>query len=334
MTARRWAALALLLTTAAKPHASAQHHPAKPPAHPAKPTKPEATESPAAARPEEESEHVVQPGETLLGIAHRAKVPRVLIIEANGLTPPYKVETGERLVIPRTRHHTVAKGETGFAIAYRYGVSWQAIAVANGLDSDKPLKPGQKLLIPTLIKPEAVTQEPEPAAAPPPSPAAEAPTARFAWPLEGDMVQAFTRHGKPAHDGVDIAAREGDPVRAAAAGRVIFAGREPQRYGNLVVIDHGDGWTSAYGHLQRTTVREGERVRSGERIGLAGHSGRATRDAVHFELRRNNRPVDPTAELPEHDSAPDVQATEPDKRAAGHPQVRHPKAQKTRPIAR
>ena len=112
-----------------------------------------------ALPPEKESEHVVKPGETLGGIAARAKVPRILIIETNRLQPPYAVRAGENLTIPRTRHHTAGRGDTKFAVSYRYAVPWADIAVANGLDPAASLKRGQKLLIPTLI-------------APPPAPAA------------------------------------------------------------------------------------------------------------------------------------------------------------------
>ena len=80
------------------------------------------------ASPQLEAVHVVVPGETLGGVANRAHVPRVLIIEANGLKEPYALREGQRLRLPRTRHHTVAKGETGFDIAYHYGVPFSAIA--------------------------------------------------------------------------------------------------------------------------------------------------------------------------------------------------------------
>ena len=82
---------------------------------------------------------------------------------------------------------------------------------------------------------------------------------------------------------------------------MIFAGEEPQQYGRMVIIDHGGGWHSAYAFLGRITVEEGERVRASERVGLVGHSGQATRDELHFEVRRGNRPVDPVPLLPERD---------------------------------
>ena len=133
---------------------------------------------------DEETEHVVQPGETLFGIANRAKVPRVLIAEANGLKPPYVLRAGETLTIPRTRRHKVMRGDTGFSVAYRHGVPWRDIAVANGIEEDAAIRPGQVLLIPTIIAPPAL---------------------RFAWPVSGPVRRGFTpRDERDHHDGLDI----------------------------------------------------------------------------------------------------------------------------------
>ena len=256
-----------------------------------------------AASPETESVHVVQPGETLGGIAVRAKVPRVLIIEANGLQPPYNVRSGQKLQIPRTRHHVVAAGDTGFSVSMKYGVPWDQIATANSLDAAKPLKPGQDLLIPTLLNPPpAATAKPDPT----PAVAAPAPVAatpppprapRFAWPVSGPVRRDYST-GTDYHDGIDITAPKGTMVRAAAAGTVKFAGKEKEQFGNLVVLDHGDGWFTAYGFLSRVTVKEGARVAAGERVGLVGDTGLAKGSELHFEVRRDGKPVDPRDELP------------------------------------
>jgi murein DD-endopeptidase MepM/ murein hydrolase activator NlpD len=260
-----------------------------------------AASPPAVTAPEEETEHIVQSGETLGGIASRARVPRVLIAEANGLKPPYAVRAGQKLIIPRTRHHVVKKGETGLTIAYNLAVPWRDIAVANGIDPGAPVQAGQRLLIPTII---------EPAASPSPAPAAQAASTApaglaaartdFRWPLSGTVRRGFSgRSQANYHDGIDIPAEAGTAVRAAAVGRVIFAGREPAQFGNMVVVDHGDGWHSAYAFLSRITVKDGDEISAGERVGLVGSTGRARGNELHFELRRNNRPIDPLTRLPE-----------------------------------
>ena len=253
------------------------------------------------ADPKIETEHVVKAGETLGGIASRAEVPRILIIEANGLKQPFTVRTGQRLIIPRRRNHEVKPGETGFGIALEYGVPWGVIAVANGIDPKAPLRTGQKLAIPTVSKSvsPAATATPPMSPAPNPSPAADAPPMQLAWPVQGAIRRGFALRGKRNyHDGIDITAEEGIAVRASAAGRVIYAEVGPSEYGNTVIIHHGKRWTTTYAQLSRITVKNGERVKAGERVGVVGHSGNSRDDGLHFEVRHNREALDPEEVLP------------------------------------
>ena len=275
--------------------------------------------APVAAQsddPKTATEYVVKPGETLGGIANRTEVPRLLIIEANGLKAPYLIRAGQKLVIPRRRTHTVKDGETGFAIAMEYGVPWSAIAAANALDPKDPVKIGQKLAIPTLAKAAAseapaASPSPTPSTAPSaaPEPAATPAAAaklppdtkapRFVWPHGGKIRREFAPRGKSGwHDGIDLTAGKGDAVRAAAAGKVIFAGPGPKEYGLTVIVYHTGRWTTTYSFLDKITVKDGETVKQGERIGLAGQTGLATSPQVHFEIRRNRAALDPVDYLP------------------------------------
>jgi len=271
------------------------------------------------ADPASETEHRVKAGETLGGIAARAEVPRILIIEANGLKPPYGVRTDQVLVIPRRREHVTKPGETGFAIAMDYGVPWTAIAAANNLDAKARVRAGQKLVIPTMAKiaPAAaadVAKAPDKDEDEGDSAAATTSGLRFAWPAPGKVRRGFAprrkglgssevaRGGKAAaspHDGIDIVGAKGDPVRAAAPGLVWYAGKEPNLYGNVVIIDHGQGWFSAYAKLSKVTVAKGESVRGGERVGLIGDTGSTPTTELHFEIRRKTVPIDPLKLLPE-----------------------------------
>jgi len=251
------------------------------------------------ADPRTETTHVVKPGETLGGIANRAEVPRVLIIEANGLKAPYALRAGQKLVIPRRRSHTVKDGETGFGIAMNYGVPWVAIAQANGLDPKDAVKPGQELAIPTVARAAAAA----PAASPAPSAAAtttaEAPAPRWAWPAAGKIRRKFNGStGDDKHDGIDITAARGTAARASAAGKVIFAGQGPDEYGLTVIVFHGGLWTTTYSFLDKVTVKDGDEVGAGERVGLIGDTGLATEPQLHFEIRRNKVPLDPVRYLP------------------------------------
>lgn len=232
-----------------------------------------------------ETEHVVARGETLRTIAKTTGVPAVVIAEANGLSESARVHSGDKLIIPRQQGHTVTRGETSFAIAYRYGIGWDQIAIANGFDPRAPVHAGQHLIIPAVI---GAQQAPAPALPP-----------LFVRPLGGEVLRGWQRRADgTGHEGIDFAAEDGDRVSAAAAGTVLFAGDEPARFGKLVVLDHGNGWHTAYGNLSQVTVKTGAGVRAGERIGRAGHSGDALRPQVHFEVRRGDKPVDPAPLLP------------------------------------
>ena len=221
-----------------------------------------------------------------------------------------------RCPIPRTRRHTVAAGETGFGIAYRYGVPWRSIATANGMGIDDAVRTGQNLLIPTVIAPAsqgtapAAVPAPTPATTPAASPAAaparpslsvlDDPPARLAWPVSGSVRRAFAPRGRSGyHDGIDIRTPEGTAVRASAAGRVIFAGQGPREYGLTVIIHHGQRWTTVYGFLGRITVKEGDRVKAGERVGLVGRTGLSKGDELHFEVRRSREALNPASYLPD-----------------------------------
>jgi murein DD-endopeptidase MepM/ murein hydrolase activator NlpD len=266
--------------------------------------------------PKTATEYVVKSGETLGGIANRVEVPRILIIEANGLKAPYTVRAGQKLVIPRRRTHTVKEDETGLGIALDYGVAWSAIAAANGIDPKKPVKAGQKLVIPTITRappPPAVAASPAPGAspkmAPDPGPAPGAPKtlaqppARFAWPVKGEIRRDFVARGgsKAFHDGIDIKADKGTAARAAAAGTVIYAAQGPKEYGLTVIIHHGGRWTTTYSFLDKITVKDGDKVKAGERVGLVGETGLATEPQLHFEVRRNRVALDPVKYLPKAD---------------------------------
>ena len=251
-----------------------------------------AARAPASRGSAGPGDYVVKPGDTLGGIANRESVPRILIAEANRLEPPYTLRVGQRLLIPRTRHHVVASGETGFAIAMDYGVPWSQIAVANGLSENDALPVGKRLLIPTVLA--------APSAAPQPAAAVSSSSSSFAWPLRGNLRRKFSGREEDGayHDGIDILADKGEAVRAARAGTVIFAADEPKQFGKLVIVDHGGGWHSIYGSLDRITVKKGERIAQGERLGLVGDTSITRKTELHFELRRDGKPVDPLSELP------------------------------------
>ena len=202
--------------------------------------------------------YVVRPGDTLSAIATRNGLMLSTLARANGIAPPYLIRVGQRLIIPRRSAEPVRRTESRPVV--------------------QPLPAPSPTPAPTVVQRPSV-----PTAAP-----------RLVWPADGPVAETFGTGADPR--GIALATLSGAAVRAAAGGTVIFAGTEPQRFGQLVLIDHGGGWVTAYGHLAKLVVRNGEAVRSGARIGFTGGSGADAR--LHFELRRDNQPRDPLPLLP------------------------------------
>jgi len=176
---------------------------------PAKPA-PSSAPAPASSGPatDDGEVYVVKDGETFNGIANRTGIPRSVLAQANGLTAPYVVKSGQKLVIPRQKVHVVANGETGFGISFKYGVPYEDILTANGLPKDSVLKPGQKLVIPALVDSKL------PATAPAASAPAPAASPRCSIPPTGlspsRVRSSSSASGSPRHR-ADCSPRPGSP---------------------------------------------------------------------------------------------------------------------------
>lgn len=220
--------------------------------------------------------------------------------------PPY-----ESPIIAWT--YVVQPGDTFAAIARRMGVSMEALAAENRVPLPYLIVQGQVLRRPSPASAPPPVRRPSPLARPVPPPrpaplpapahARETGAPRLAWPTSGAIVSRYGlpvsgRSGTRPNNGIDLAALAGTTVHAAAAGRVIFAGTEPERFGQLIVIDHGGGWVTAYAYLGQVQVREGQQVAARAPIARIGKSGEAKKPTLHFELRRDNSPRDPAPYLP------------------------------------
>ena len=299
-----------------------RNQPAPPPAWVARPVIPDAQTIRA-------SSYIVQPGDTLRAIADRTGSGSEAIARANGLQVPFVVRAGEHLSIPAGRYHLVRAGETGIAIARAYGVDWSRIIAANDLDAPYTLRVGMRVLIPggpvTAAERAAtfhldiddiltggepaltVNQRPTRASGTPirplPSTAALAEPARlkgaFAWPVRGNVIARFGPGATgEKFNGIKIAVPLDTPILAAADGVVAYAGSEVANLGGLVILKHGDGWTTVYGHASQLLVQRGQAVRKGQTIAMSGDSGLADRPELHFEIRKGRTPVDPLGQLP------------------------------------
>ena len=121
----------------------------------------------------------------------------------------------------------------------------------------------------------------------------------FAWPVDGRVVKRFGAGASGERsDGIKIAVPLQTPVKAAADGVVAYVGDGIAALGGLVIVKHGDGWASVYGHAATLLVRRGQSVKRGQTIALSGETGFADRPELHFELRRGRAAVDPLGQLP------------------------------------
>ncbi|MEP3464493.1 MAG: peptidoglycan DD-metalloendopeptidase family protein, partial [Parasphingorhabdus sp.] len=122
---------------------------------------------------------------------------------------------------------------------------------------------------------------------------------QFAWPVDGKLLSSFgSKGGGKVNDGLNIGVPSGTPIRASADGVVAYSGDEIGVFGGLVLITHGSGWVTAYGHADKLNVARGQKVKAGEVIGLAGDSGYVSEPQLHFEIRKNRKPVNPINHLP------------------------------------
>jgi murein DD-endopeptidase MepM/ murein hydrolase activator NlpD len=151
---------------------------------------------------------------------------------------------------------------------------------------------------PRVVRQAQAAPVPTPRPATPVSYAPAAPSVSFAWPVTGPVIADFgTTLGGGKNDGINIATAMDAPIRAAASGSVTYAGDELKGYGNLVLIKHADGYTTAYAHADRLLVQRGDFVAKGQVIGYAGQTGDVSRPQLHFEIRANTTPVNPRAYL-------------------------------------
>jgi murein DD-endopeptidase MepM/ murein hydrolase activator NlpD len=119
----------------------------------------------------------------------------------------------------------------------------------------------------------------------------------FIWPVEGKCTNPFEDNERRRHQGIDISCSSGTPIKASNAGTVIYAGNTIKGYGNMVILRHSEEFVTVYAHNQVNLVKERDRIEKGQIIGKVGQTGRATGPHLHFEIRRNNKPVDPVPYL-------------------------------------
>ncbi|WP_345815011.1 peptidoglycan DD-metalloendopeptidase family protein [Paraburkholderia sp. PREW-6R] len=197
--------------------------------------------------------------------------------------------------------YRVNPGDSMAGIASAYGRAPQDIASWNGLPVNAAVTPGQVLRVSppmasgsVVTPPVNVAGQNAPGAQTNPAATAAPQPGVLQWPLRGPVLRAFAP-GKS--NGIVIGGRPGDPVKAAATGRVVYAGTGIEAYGPLIIIKHDDSLITAYGQNSTLLVKEGDAVAQGQTIGEVGVDSRGVA-SIQFEVRQNGQPVDPLAWLP------------------------------------
>jgi murein DD-endopeptidase MepM/ murein hydrolase activator NlpD len=253
--------------------------------------------------------HKVVTGETLYRIARSVGITPGALAEMNGISVSTPLAVGQVLVVSASTSQAPAEPERGAPESDTPSVVPPELAAAFEA-AGKPPSSGETSgarSSPERAAPPAGRDGRGPgriessllAAVPPATPAAKAPVASvrrssspLSWPLRGVLYARFGRKGRSPHDGIDLAAPAGTPVRTAAEGSVLFAGPQ-QGYGLLVIIEHPHGLVTVYAHNRDLRVRTGQQIREGQVIATVGESGKTSGPHLHFEVRQDGAPVDP-----------------------------------------
>jgi LysM repeat protein len=231
--------------------------------------------------------HTVTAGETLGAIAELYQIDVDTLLSANPDIGE-NIHPGEQLLIlPRKGLlHTVDMGDTLWRIAHLYSVEIAAIIDANAKQNEQ-LAIGEKLFIPDGKRPPRSSD----------TPVSRGNITRFIWPTQGEFSSPFGYRWGRLHAGIDIANDIGTSVRVAMAGRVTYVGWYGG-YGYVVMVEHGQGYDTLYGHLSDYVVAKGQHVQTGQLIAHIGNTGDSTGPHLHFEVHKDGQPINPVGLLP------------------------------------
>jgi murein DD-endopeptidase MepM/ murein hydrolase activator NlpD len=238
--------------------------------------------------------HSVSDGETISGVASELGVSVSNLLASNRLFGGEQLQPGQVLYASHEGVvHIIQRGQTLTDISLTYATPVGTLTSVNGITTSSTIYAGDRILIPdvtTTFWDDVVRLS-------------KGVPSRFVWPLEGEVVSTFGWRTHPVlenrhhHDGIDIDVPERTIVHAAAGGEVYFYGEQPG-YGNVVVLEHADGYFTMYGHLDSAIVSPGRYVEMGQEIGLSGNTGISSGPHLHFEIRNAEFPIDPLRYMP------------------------------------
>jgi lipoprotein NlpD len=254
--------------------------------------------------------YIVETGDTLYGISFRAGLNYLDVASWNNIGEPFTVKSGQRIhlrppegaALP-TLMETVETKPAAIITqpeVVKPAIVKPAVVATVPVKPSSPTKPVDKPPIqtkPNDSKPlDTNPADTKPVDTRPTDTKPSAGMPNWRWPTDGNMIARYVQ-GDPTQQGVNIAGKSGQAITAAADGTVVYSGAGLVGYGELIIIKHSNEWLSAYAHNKKRLVAEGSKVKAGDQIAEMGRTG-VIRDMLHFEIRRNGKPVDPLLFLP------------------------------------
>ena len=252
--------------------------------------------------------HKVQPGETLWSIARQYNTDVDTLARINSIKDITKISEGMELKVSEDSNtaivtgsgssnntsvvapqvYKIGEGETLWSIARRFSVDYQKLVEYNNLTDPNKINAGMEIKIPPANESAATATVA--------TVSSHVAHSDIIWPAKGRITSPFGSRWGKVHEGIDLSMPVGQNVAAASAGRVVTSGWM-NGYGYCIIVDHGNGLRTLYGHLSRLLVNVGATVNQGEIIALSGNSGRSTGPHLHFEVQKDGHPVDPMTYL-------------------------------------
>jgi len=243
--------------------------------------------------------HVVKSGDTLYRIAKRYGWNLQALAKVNNIRAPYTIYANQ-VIRFAPAVHVVRRGETLYSIAWSYHLKSHDVAQWNRLPAPYTIYPKQRLKLfpPVTIRSRKSRKKPRvwTAKTKKNKHIKQVAVKGWRWPANGKILKNYSAR-QFGNKGLDISGKIGDPIKAAAAGKVVYSGNGLRGYGNLIIIKHNDTFLSAYAHNKKRLVKEGTWVKAGQMIAHMGNTG-TNQTKLHFEIRRHGKPTNPLWYLP------------------------------------
>lgn len=266
--------------------------------------------------------HTFHSGDSLWSIANAYRVDLRELLDLNHLSAPYRIQSGQRLKIPAPLHYKTRVGDTIYKVSRLFDTTTTDMVRLNNLKKPYVLRAGQSLRLPSkhaqkpqfktasfqTFKPTKIEtierEELTPTTKFPEKKVTEEKIVtyvpentgklNFIKPVSGQIISGFGPKADGLHnDGINIKAPRGDAVRAAENGVIVYSGQQIEGYGKMILIRHANGFLTAYAHMDKILIKNGDKVKRGQTIGTVGSTGNVKTPQLHFEIRKGRDAINP-----------------------------------------